>query len=97
MVSCLQPFIQKAHSEGDEHATHPIELRSEPLLGHITVSAPEFHEQIALNAQHILVIHNGSSPRCTSTPNSPQRDCYKPGPEPRAFSVFSARNSLAKW
>jgi hypothetical protein len=51
-------------------------------------SAPEFDQQIALNAQHHLVIHNGPSPTCTSTPNPPQHDCYRPGPEPREFSVF---------
>src|SRR5512138_577557 len=50
--------------------------------------APEFDQQIALNAQHRLVIHNGPSPTCASTPNPPQHDCFRPGPEPHEFSVF---------
>ncbi|MFL5800870.1 MAG: hypothetical protein ACJ8CR_03935 [Roseiflexaceae bacterium] len=49
--------------------------------------APEFDQQIRLNAQHSLVIHNGPSPTCTSIPNPPQHDCFRPGPEPREFSV----------
>jgi hypothetical protein len=50
--------------------------------------APAFDQQIVLNAQHILVIHNGPSPTCAVTPNPPQHDCFRPGPEPREFSVF---------
>src|SRR5947207_2262792 len=49
--------------------------------------APDFDQQIALYAQHILVIHNGPSPTCASIPNPPQHDCLWPGPEPREFSV----------
>ncbi len=49
---------------------------------------PEFNQQIALSAQHHLVIHNGPSPTCASTPNPPQHDCFRPGSEPREFSVF---------
>ncbi|HEU5104117.1 MAG TPA: hypothetical protein VFU22_34105 [Roseiflexaceae bacterium] len=49
--------------------------------------APEFDKQLTLDAQHILVIHNGPSPTCTSIPNPPQHDCFWPGPERRAFSV----------
>jgi hypothetical protein len=44
--------------------------------------APEFDQQITLNAQHSLVIHNGPSPTCASTPNPPQHDCFRPGLEP---------------
>jgi hypothetical protein len=50
--------------------------------------APEFDQQIALSAQHRLVIHNGPSPTCACIPNPPQHDCFRPGPEPREFSVF---------
>jgi hypothetical protein len=50
--------------------------------------APDFDQQIALNAQHRLVLHNGPSPSCAVTPNPPQHDCYRPGPEPREFSVY---------
>jgi hypothetical protein len=53
-----------------------------------TGSAPEFDQQIVLNPQHILVIHNGPSPSCTSTPNPPQHDCFRPGRPPREFSVY---------
>ena len=49
--------------------------------------APQFDQRIALNAQHHLVIHNGASPTCASTPNPPQHDCFRPGPERREFSV----------
>ena len=50
--------------------------------------APEFDQQIALSAQHRLVIHNGASPTCAVTPNPPQHDCFRPGPQPREFSVY---------
>ena len=50
--------------------------------------APEFDQQIALSAQHRLVIHNGPSPSCATTPSPPQHDCYRPGPQPREFSVY---------
>jgi hypothetical protein len=49
--------------------------------------APEFDEQLTLDAQHILVIHNGPSPACTFIPNPPQHDCFWPGAERRVFSV----------
>jgi hypothetical protein len=49
--------------------------------------APEFDEQFALSAQHILVIHNGPRPTCALIPNPPQHDCFWPGPERRVFSV----------
>jgi len=49
--------------------------------------APDFDQRIALDAQHILVIHNGTSPTCASIPNPPQNDCFWPGPERREFSV----------
>ena len=49
--------------------------------------APEFDQQIALSAQHRLVIHNGPSPTCASIPNPPQHDCFWPGQGRRAFSV----------
>ena len=49
--------------------------------------APQFDQQIALDARHTLVIHNGPSPTCTSIPNPPQHDCFWPGPERREFSV----------
>jgi hypothetical protein len=50
--------------------------------------APEFDQQIALNAQHRIVIHNGPQPTCAVIPNPPQHDCFKPGPELREFSVY---------
>src|SRR5262245_39833522 len=50
--------------------------------------APEFDQQIALSAQHRLEIHNGPSPSCATTPSPPQHDCYRPGPQPREFSVY---------
>ena len=49
--------------------------------------APAFDQQIVLNDQHHLVIHNGPSPTCASIPNPPQHDCFMPGPERREFSV----------
>jgi hypothetical protein len=49
--------------------------------------APDFGQRIALDTQHILVIHNGPSPTCTYMPNPPQHDCFWPGPERREFSV----------
>jgi hypothetical protein len=49
--------------------------------------APDFDQRIALDAQHILVIHNGASPTCTCIPNPPQHDCFWPGPERRMFSI----------
>jgi hypothetical protein len=49
--------------------------------------APDFNQRIALDAQHILVIHNGLSPTCTFIPNPPQHDCFWPGEERREFSV----------
>jgi hypothetical protein len=50
--------------------------------------APEFDRQITLNAQQSLVIHNGPSPTCAFSPNPPQHDCFRPGPELREFSVY---------
>jgi hypothetical protein len=49
--------------------------------------APDFDQRIALDAQHILVLHNGPQPTCTLIPNPPQHDCFWPGPERRIFSV----------
>ncbi|MFL5804866.1 MAG: hypothetical protein ACJ8CR_24370 [Roseiflexaceae bacterium] len=49
--------------------------------------APDFNQRIVLDAQHTLVIHNGPQPNCTIIPNPPQHDCFRPGPEPREFSV----------
>jgi hypothetical protein len=49
--------------------------------------APDFDQQIVLNTQHRLVIHNGPSPTCAFIPNPPQHDCFWPGPERREFSV----------
>jgi len=49
--------------------------------------APAFDQSIVLDAQHVLVFHNGPSPTCASIPNPPQHDCFRPGPERREFSV----------
>ena len=49
--------------------------------------APAFDQSIVLDAQHQLVIHNGTSPTCAVIPNPPQHDCFWPGPERRVFSV----------
>ena len=49
--------------------------------------AADFDQSIALDAQDILVIHNGPRPTCTVIPNPPQHDCFRPGPEPREFSL----------
>jgi len=49
--------------------------------------APDFDQRIALDAQHILVIHNGPTPTCTFIPTPPQHDCFWPGSERRQFSV----------
>ena len=49
--------------------------------------APDFDQQIVLDAQHRLVLHNGPSPICASIPNPPQHDCFRPGSERRDFSV----------
>jgi hypothetical protein len=49
--------------------------------------APAFDEQLALDAQHILVIHHGQIPTCSSIPNPPQHDCFWPGATRRVFSV----------
>jgi hypothetical protein len=49
--------------------------------------APEFDEQIALNAQHVILLHNGPAPTCMFPPNPPQHDCFLPGPPRRVFSV----------
>src|SRR5262245_23323957 len=51
-------------------------------------AAPEFDQQIALDAQHSLVIHNGPEPTCASIVNPPQYDCFFPGPERREFAVY---------
>jgi hypothetical protein len=50
--------------------------------------APDFDQHIALDGQHILVIHNGPQPNCTTIPNPPQHDCFWPGEERREFSVY---------
>src|SRR5262245_20752697 len=49
--------------------------------------APDFEQRIALDAQHILVLHNGPQPTCTLIPNPPRHDCFWPGAERRIFSV----------
>jgi hypothetical protein len=49
--------------------------------------APDFDQRIALDAQHILVLHNGPQPTCTVVPNPPQHDCFWPGSERREFSL----------
>ena len=49
--------------------------------------AADFEQRITLDVQHSLVIHNGPSPTCASISNPPQHDCFRPGPERRAFSV----------
>jgi hypothetical protein len=49
--------------------------------------APDLDQRIALDVQHMLVIHNGPIPTCTSIPNPPQHDCFWPGPERRTFSI----------
>ena len=50
--------------------------------------APAFDQQIVLDAQHRLLIHNGANPTCASIANPPQHDCFMPGPERRQFSVY---------
>ena len=50
-------------------------------------SAPEFDQRIALDAEHILVVHHGPGPTCAYIPNPPQHDCFWPGPAHRVFSV----------
>jgi len=50
--------------------------------------APDFYQVIALDDQRILLIHNGPSPTCAVTPNPPQHDCFRPGPQRREFSVY---------
>src|SRR5438876_189501 len=50
-------------------------------------NASVFEQRITLDVQHILVIHNGPSPTCASIASPPQHDCFRPGPERRAFSV----------
>ena len=49
--------------------------------------APDFDQQIVLDDQHRLVIHNGPQPTCASIPNPPHRDCFWPGWDSREFSV----------
>jgi hypothetical protein len=49
--------------------------------------APPFDQQIVLDAQHSLLIHNGASPTCASVANPPQHDCFMPGSVHRQFSV----------
>jgi hypothetical protein len=49
--------------------------------------ASAFDQSIMLDAQHQLVIHNGTSPTCASIPNPPQHDCFRPGPEQHEFVV----------
>ena len=50
--------------------------------------APGFHQRIALDAQHILVLHSSPQPSCTVIPNPPQHDCFGPIEARRAFSVY---------
>ena len=49
--------------------------------------APDFDQQIVLDHQHHLVIHNGPSLPCASIPNPPHHDCFWPGWDSREFSV----------
>jgi hypothetical protein len=49
---------------------------------------PYFDQRIALDAQHVLVLHNGPEPTCAFTPNPPQHDCFSPNWEQHAFSVY---------
>jgi hypothetical protein len=49
--------------------------------------APVFDQQLALDAQHILVIHHGRIPTCSFIPNPPQHDCFWPGAARQVFSV----------
>jgi hypothetical protein len=49
--------------------------------------APDFDQYVALDAQHSLLVHNGPIPTCSTIPNPPQHDCFRPGPERRVFSV----------
>jgi len=48
---------------------------------------PTFDQQITLNSQHSIMIHNGLSPTCAVIPNPPQHDCFAPEPARREFSV----------
>ena len=49
---------------------------------------PYFDQRIALDAQHVLVLHNGPEPTCASTSTPPQHDCFSPDREHHAFSVY---------
>lgn len=49
--------------------------------------APNFDQQIVLDAQHRFVLHNGPSSPCASIPNPPHHDCFWPGWDRREFSV----------
>jgi hypothetical protein len=49
---------------------------------------PYFDQRIALDAQHVLVLHNGPEPTCAFIPNPPQHDCFWPDREHHAFSVY---------
>jgi hypothetical protein len=49
---------------------------------------PYFDQRIALDAQHVLVIHNGPQPTCAFIPTPPQSDCFWPDREHYAFSVY---------
>jgi hypothetical protein len=49
--------------------------------------APAFEQQLALDAQHILVIHHGPIPTCSFIRNPPQHDCFWPGALRQVFSV----------
>ena len=59
--------------------------------GHVAAAhesiIPYFDQRIALDSQHVLVIHNGPRPTCAVIPNPPQHDCFRPDPERREFSV----------
>jgi hypothetical protein len=61
--------------------------------GHVAVavregSVPYFDQRIALDAQYVLVLHNGPKPTCAFIPNPPQHDCFWPDREHHAFSVY---------
>ena len=49
---------------------------------------PYFDQRIALDAQHVLVLHTGPQPSCIIIPNPPQYDCFGPIGARREFSVY---------
>jgi hypothetical protein len=49
--------------------------------------AADFDQRIALDAQHILLIHSGPHTTCPFRPNPSLSDCRWPGSAHRRFSV----------